>query len=118
MKYLFRLIAFGLNFFLAACVVTGWNPDVSNGYKAIQAYQKRETIGHTDAIRRRQDAFDCGVINYNGGSLDGNALYPGMTDQQVTLRRVRIDNCMKSKGYIIDDPVNCTNKGRSTGFCN
>ncbi|TDB28234.1 hypothetical protein ATCM_11525 [Stenotrophomonas sp. ATCM1_4] len=103
---------------LTACVVGGWNADTSNGYKVIQAYQKEGAIGHTDANQRRKDALDCGVLNYNEGSLDGSVQYPGMTIQQVMERRVRIDNCMKSKGYIIDDPVNCTSKGRPTGFCN
>lgn len=118
MRVAFVLIVVGLSSLLAACVVTGWNPDVSNGYKAIQAYQKSEVVGHTDVVQRKKDVFDCGVLNYNEGNLDGAAQYPGMTVQQVMERRVNIDNCMKSKGYIIRSPIDCTNKGRPTGFCN
>lgn len=118
MRASFLLIAVGTSFLLTACVVSGWNPDTSNGYKAIQAYQKSEAVGHTDVVQRKKDAFDCGVLNYNEGSLDGAAQYPGMTIPQVIERRIRIDNCMKSKGYVIRSAINCTNRGRPTGLCN
>ncbi|TDB28233.1 hypothetical protein ATCM_11520 [Stenotrophomonas sp. ATCM1_4] len=118
MRILVALVSVGLGFSLTACVVSRWNPDVYNGYKAIQAYQKIETIGRTDSIQRKRDAFECGVMNYNEGNLDGNVVYPGMTTQQVMERRIRIGNCMKSKGYAIRSPEDCTNRGRPTGFCN
>lgn len=44
MRILVALVSVGLWFSLAAYAVSRWNPDVYNGYKAIQAYQKIETI--------------------------------------------------------------------------
>lgn len=89
-----------------------------NDYKAIQAYQKRETIGHTDVEQRKKDALSCGVINYNDGNLDVNAQYPDMIDEDVTPRRLRIYACMENKGYIIHSPEKCIYKGKPSGFCN
>lgn len=99
-------------------VVPKYNPDLYNGYKAIQAYQKKESIGHTDVEQRKKDAFECGVRNYNGGNLDLSAQFPDMTSEEVVPRRIRIDNCMKKKDYLIDSKENCTIKGKPTGFCN
>lgn len=89
-----------------------------NDFKVIQAYQKKETIGHTDVEQRKKDALSCGVINYNGGSLDVNTLYPNMTDEEVTPRRLKIYDCMEEKGYIIHSPEKCISKGKPSGFCN
>lgn len=99
-------------------VIPKYNPDVYNDYKVIQAYQKKETIGHTDIKQREADLYACGVRNLFGGTLDLNTQYPEMTDSQVTERRISIDSCMKSKGYIINSRVHCTAKGKPTGFCN
>lgn len=109
-------------FILISCipirVVPKYNPDTYNGYKAIQAYQKKETIGYTDVEQRKKDVFACGVKNYNGGNLDSNTRYPDMASKDVTPRRIRIDNCMEERDYIIHSPGKCTIKGKPTGFCN
>lgn len=89
-----------------------------NDYTAIQAYQKKESIGHTDVEQRKKDVLECGVRNYNGGNLDGNTRYPGMVSEDVTPRRISIYNCMEKKGYIIHSYTYCMNQGKSTGFCN
>jgi hypothetical protein len=111
-----------LLFILTACipirVISKYNPDIYNGYKAIQAYQKKETIGHTDLQQREADIIECGVINLREGNLDLNTRYPNMTSDQVTIRHKNIDNCMKNKGYIIHSAEYCTNKGKPIGFCN
>ena len=103
---------------LSACVVPGYNPDLYNGYKVIQSYQKKDTIGHTDPVQRKKDVFSCGVKNYMDGNLDLSVSYPGMTTDQVIARRIRIDDCIESKGYIYYGPSGCTNKGKPTGLCN
>ena len=59
-----------------------------NNYKVIQAYQKKYSIGHTDVEQRKKDVFACRVKNYNGGNLDGNVLYPDMTDEEGKPRRI------------------------------
>ena len=111
-------IALFLNGCVPIRVIPKYSPDTYNGYKVIQAYQKSDTIGHTDVEQRKRDVFSCGVINYNEGNLDSNALYPNMTDAEVTPRRIRIDNCMKNKGYVISNYESCTINGKPTGFCN
>ncbi|WOE32908.1 MULTISPECIES: hypothetical protein [unclassified Acinetobacter] len=107
---------------LASCipirVVPKYNPDTYNGYKVIQAYQKKESIGHTDVEQRKRDVFECGVRNYNAGNLDLSAQFPDMKDEDIIPRRISIDNCMKKKGYIISNYESCTLKGKPTGFCN
>ncbi|PIT20864.1 hypothetical protein [Snodgrassella communis] len=109
-------------FILTACVpirvIPKYSLDIYNGYKAIQAYQKKETIGHTDLQQREADIIECGVINLREGNLDLNTRYPNMTSDQVTIRHKNIDNCMKNKGYIIHSTEYCTNKGKPIGFCN
>lgn len=111
-----------LLFVLTACipirVISKYNPDTYNGYKLIQGYQKADTVGHTDVIKRESDMLACGVRNLMGGNLDLNTQYPDMTDSQVWPRHKKIDNCMKSKGYIIIGKKKCTNKGKPTGLCN
>lgn len=108
--------------FLNGCVpirvIPKYNPDLYNGYKVIQGYQKSDTIGYTDREQRKQDAFSCGVKNYNGGNLDLSQNYPKMTIDEIINRRIRIDGCMKKKGYIIYDTTSCTTNGKPTGFCN
>ena len=47
-----KMIISGLSFLMITAYVTirvipAYNPDVYNGYKVIQAYQKVDTIGHT-----------------------------------------------------------------------
>jgi len=111
-------IALFLNGCVPIRVIPKYSPDTYNGYKAIQAYQKSDTIGHTDVEQRQQDAFACGVINYNNGNLDLSQNNPNLTIQQIIDRRIRIDNCMKKKGYIIDSKERCTINGKPTGFCN
>lgn len=107
---------------LSSCVpirvVSKWSPDVYNGYKVIQGFQKKDTIGHTDVEQRKQDLIDCGVINFFGGTLDLNNVYPNMTDKQLDERRERIYDCMEAKGYIFTSSINCTNNGVPTGLCN
>lgn len=109
-------------FVLVSCipirVVPKYNPDLYNGYKLIQAYQKKDTIGHTDVEQRKKDAFACGVINYNGGNLDLNVVYPDQTFEQTDKRSKSVYNCMKDKGYIIGSRLECTNNGKPTGSCN
>ena len=99
-------------------VVPKYNPDLYNGYKTIQAYQKKETIGHTDVEQRKKDVFACGVKNYREGSLDLSVLYPGMTVEQVIDRRLRFYDCIEKKGYTIIDSSSCTYKGKPRGVCN
>ena len=41
-----------------------------------------------------------------------------MSDNEFIPRCIRIDNCMKKKGYLIESSENCTRKGKQTGFCN
>lgn len=107
---------------LTACipirVISKYNPDVYNGYKPIQAYQKKNSIGHTDPQQREKDVLACGVRNLMGGILDLNVGYDGMTAYQVVERHIRIDNCMENNGYLIKSTESCTRKGKPTGFCN
>ncbi|PVZ82319.1 hypothetical protein C9426_30200 [Serratia sp. S1B] len=111
-------IALFLNGCVPIRVIPKYSPDTYNGYKVIQAYQKKDTIGYTDVEQRKKDAFACGVRNYFDGNLDLNQHYPEMTIQQIIDRRIRIDNCMENKGYIIHSKERCTINGKPTGFCN
>jgi len=89
-----------------------------NDYKPIQAFQLEGTIGHTDVEQRKKDVLSCGVRNYREGNLDINSRYPDRTDEEVTLQRLRIYDCMENKGYIIHSPEYCISKGKPSGFCN
>lgn len=89
-----------------------------NNFKAIQAYQKKDTIGHTDVEQRKKDVLACGVRNYNEGNLDINVQQEDMVDADVTPRRLSIYNCMKDKGYIIRSLEQCISRGKPSGFCN
>lgn len=109
-------------FYLASCipirVVPKYNPDIYNGYKVIQGFQKKEMIGNTNTIQREKDLKSCGVMNFRDGYLDLNVVYPNTTFDQTDERSKLVYNCMKRKGYIIYSPESCTLKGKPTGFCN
>ena len=117
-KILLLSIIIMLNACIPLRVVSKWDPDIYNNYTVIQAIQKKETIGYTDIKQREIDLRTCGVKNFFNGTLDFNVRYPGMTSSEVTERSKKITNCMKEKGYIFDDRVNCTNNGKATGLCN
>ncbi len=115
------LLLLGLFSMLTACfmpVVSRWNPDLYNSYTTIQAWQKRDTVGHTNVEQRKKDFFECGVRKFFGGRLDLNTQYPEMTDKQADVRRKNIERCIKLKGYIYIGREKCTKNGKPTGKCN
>ncbi len=117
------LLLLPLTLVLMSCimpVVSRWNPDVYNKYTVIHTWQKPNTIGHTDAVQRKKDFFECGVKNFREGVLDLNVVYPGETSDQATQRSNRIIACIESKGYIsvVAQPEHCTKNGVDLGKCN
>lgn len=78
-------------------VVPKYNPDIYNGYKVIQGFQKKEMIGNTNTIQREKDLKTCGVLNLRDGDLDLNVVYPNTTFDQTDERSKLVYNCMKKK---------------------
>ena len=109
---------------LTACsmfyVVPGYDPYVELDPPYIQQFQKPDTIGHTDPEQRWKDFQDCGVKNFNHGTLDINNRYPGMTSEDVTKRNKAIHDCIDNKGYIFIKVRQCVDgeNNRLTGLCN
>lgn len=109
---------------LTACsmfyVVPGYDPYVELDPPYIQQFQKPDTIGHTDPEQRWKDFQDCGVKNFNHGTLDINNRYPGMTSEDVTKRNKAIHDCIDNKGYVFIKVRQCVDgeNNRLTGLCN
>lgn len=99
-------------------VVSKYDPDVYNNYTVIQGIQKKDSIGHTDVKQREKDVLDCGVKNLRNGTLDFNVSYPGMSSEQVDIRRISIYNCLESRNYVLISPERCTDNGKPVGICN
>lgn len=106
---------------LSACVPlmpADKDPDIYNGYTAIQSYQKPESKGYTNVEQRRQDAAACGVRNGDKQLLEMNKPYPGLSVEQTRQLNHEAWMCMKSKGYEFLSPFSCTKYGKPLGVCN
>lgn len=127
---IYTMISCLLAVLLVGCVpirvVPKYNPDIYAAPPIIQGYQKEGTIGHTDVKQREQDLFACGVRNLNDGTLDMDSIDSISVNSEhaiefihaVAARRNMINGCMRSKGYIIINPLYCVDKGKPNGRCN
>lgn len=111
------------SFLLFACTpiiktVPGYDPDLRNGFKTVQAYQKTETIGYTDVEQRKKDFFDCGGKEYREGNLDMNVVYSDFSIEEADARSKKMYACFKNKGYVYIGTQSCTQGGRDLGVCN
>ncbi|WP_313449413.1 hypothetical protein [Atlantibacter hermannii] len=108
---------------LTGCVVADMDSTNYTSFPYVQAFQKPETPGHTNVQQRREDLYACGVsrrhsLNSWDESFKRNALQQGETIEQLSLRTRKIENCMKSKGYVMLDFAECGPLKKPTGMCN
>lgn len=110
-------------FLLTGCVVADMDSTNYTSFPYVQTFQKTETIGHTDVEQRRQDLYSCGVerrypLDSNDKSWLRNAIRKGETDTQFDDRVLRVERCMKQKGYTIFGFSDCGPLKKPTGLCN
>ena len=108
---------------LTGCVVADMDSTNYTSFPYVQTFQKPEMPGHTNVQQRREDLYACGVsrrhsLNSWDESFKRNALQQGETIEQLSLRTRKVENCMKSKGYVMLDFAECGPLKKPTGMCN
>ena len=108
---------------LTGCVVADMDSSNYRYFPYVQTFQKPQTMGHTNVQQRRNDLYSCGVDRkYSLNSWDDefrrNMLESGETEEQLDARTKKVENCMKSKGYIIHGFEECGLLKKPSGLCN
>lgn len=104
---------------LTGCVVA--DLDSSNFRHPPNAHtiQKPGQLGHADVAQRTRDLYSCGLDkNIAPDDFSRNQLRPGETSEGHTKRTSRLESCMQSKGYILQDFDKCGPLKAPTGKCN
>lgn len=108
---------------LTGCVVADMDSTNYTSFPYIQTFQKPETMGHTNVQKRRNDLYECGVnkklsLNSWDEKFRRNALQPGETIDQLITRTNKVEDCMKSKEYVLLDFGECGPLKKPSGLCN
>ena len=109
-------------FGLTGCVVADMDSSNYDYVPYIQTIQNPRTPGHTNVQQRREDLYACGVdrkysLNSWDESFSRNRLLPGETIEQQDSRIQKIEDCMKSKGYVLWDYSQCGPRKKPSGMC-
>ena len=106
---------------LNGCVVADMDSSNYTTVPYVKTFQQADTIGHTDPEQRKRDLYACGVdksINLDDGNWSRSDSTPEETLQQLIARTVKVEHCMKSKGYIVFSYDECGPLKKTTGKCN
>jgi hypothetical protein len=89
----------------------------------VQTFQNPQMMGHTNVQKRRNDLYECGVdrkfsLNSWDNKFIRNGVPPGETIAEHDARTKKIEDCMKSKGYVLLDFSECGPRKKPSGLCN
>ena len=119
-------------FSVVSCVTKDDFTDMSD----VQAFQYKNTIGHTNPTKRKEAFYDCGISKHSDlddpvwrfNNVEGNRLTrtqcfskykwhlescEDLDDKFVKIKKIK--SCLNQKGYF---EMDCGTKAKPTGFCN
>lgn len=108
---------------LTGCVVADMDSSNYDYFPYVQTFQNPQTMGHTNVQKRRNDLYECGVdrkfsLNSWDNKFIRNGVPPGETIAEHDARTKKIEDCMKSKGYVLLDFSECGPRKKPSGLCN
>ncbi|WP_318364510.1 hypothetical protein [Enterobacter sp.] len=104
---------------LTGCVVADLDSSNFRHPPYAHTIQKPGQLGHTDVAQRTKDLYSCGLDkNIAPDDFSRNQLRPGETSEEHTKRIGKLESCMQSKGYILQDFDKCGPLKAPTGKCN
>lgn len=104
---------------LTGCVVADLDSSNFRHLPYAHTIQKPGQLGHTDVAQRTRDLYSCGLDkNIAPDDFSRGSMLPGETLEEHKKRISKLESCMESKGYILQDFDKCGPLKAPTGKCN